>query len=445
MAAHRYWRVNLVQAYDGGSTVELSEFWLLFNGSRVDAGATLTSDVAPVSGLLSNLSDNNTATGAVLTVGTVLQWDFGGSPSDADDIRLGSADAPGRFPFNYTMQWSDDGSSWTDVSPLTWAPWAPKWPGQRAMTSYFNPAGWNPSSKGLGNTHVEFSDITLAFRPSASGSGTISGRNKRSDGVRQFEIEASGVGNGFYVGVRTPDTTGLMGSVDGAGVGYLGNTGQKYLGGTLSAYGSTFSVGDVIGVVVDFSTGSVTFYKNGVSQGVAAVLGAGKTLVPAQEENVGNVRQYRIRENGFTYPVVGAEPWVPVTAIERTAFGGVIDIATMRNGGHSLGYETTRLVQTTGGRPNYLFDPAARGRIVGTVKRKDTPDNVPLSRRVRLYRDRDGMLIAETWSDAAGNYQFDYIEENESYTAIAHDHTYFYRAVAADNLSLANGTLELIP
>lgn len=95
-------------------------------------------------------------------------------------------------------------------------------------------------------------------------------------------------------------------------------------------------------------------------------------------------------------------------------------------------------------RPNFFFDPNARGRIVGTVKRKDTPANVPLARRVRLYRDRDGMLISETWSDANGDYVFEWIEEGEAYTTLAHDYTHFHRAVAADNLTLANGSVELM-
>lgn len=117
---------------------------------------------------------------------------------------------------------------------------------------------------------------------------------------------------------------------------------------------------------------------------------------------------------------------------------------SISNGGHALGFETTRIVSPTRARPNFYFDPNARGRIVGTVKRKDTPENVPLSRRVRLYRDRDGMLIAEKWSDAAGNYQFDYIEEGEAYTVIAHDYTKTYRAVVADNINLENGSIILL-
>ena len=93
---------------------------------------------------------------------------------------------------------------------------------------------------------------------------------------------------------------------------------------------------------------------------------------------------------------------------------------------------------------NFFFDPNARGRIIGTVKRKGTPDNVPLARRVRLYRDVDGLFVAETWSNAAGDFVFENIEENVSYTTIAYDYEHNYRAIAADNLNLVSGAVELM-
>jgi len=79
----------------------------------------------------------------------------------------------------------------------------------------------------------------------------------------------------------------------------------------------------------------------------------------------------------------------------------------------------------------------AAGRIVGTVKEKNTPTNVPLRRRVRLYRERDGALIRETWSDAAtGAYVFEGLNETEEYTAMSYDHTRDKRAVVADRVPL---------
>ena len=67
-------------------------------------------------------------------------------------------------------------------------------------------------------------------------------------------------------------------SLGGAGTGYIGiyngtaqwwyqNDGQKYLNGTSSAYGATWTTGDNIGVAFDDTTGTLTFYKNGASQG----------------------------------------------------------------------------------------------------------------------------------------------------------------------------------
>jgi len=88
-----------------------------------------------------------------------------------------------------------------------------------------------------------------------------------------------------------------------------------------------------------------------------------------------------------------------------------------------------------------LFDAehGGRGRIVGTVKNKGTPD-YPVSRRVRLLRKRDGVLARETWSDAAGNYVFDHLRHDLTYVVMSHDHTGLYNAVIDDAI-----TPDLIP
>jgi len=49
---------------------------------------------------------------------------------------------------------------------------------------------------------------------------------------------------------------------------YISN-GNKFNGTTSSSYGATFNNGDVIGIAFDATNGTLTFYKNGVSQGVA--------------------------------------------------------------------------------------------------------------------------------------------------------------------------------
>lgn len=77
----------------------------------------------------------------------------------------------------------------------------------------------------------------------------------------------------------------------------------------------------------------------------------------------------------------------------------------------------------------------AAGVIAGTVMVDGTPD-YPVARRVRLYRDSDGALIAETWSDGStGAYSFAGINRSMAYTVLALDHTHNFRAVVADNLT----------
>ncbi|QGW82927.1 LamG domain-containing protein [Variovorax paradoxus] len=88
----------------------------------------------------------------------------------------------------------------------------------------------------------------------------------------------------------------------------------------------------------------------------------------------------------------------------------------------------------------------AEGRLVGTVKEKSLPANLPLKRRVRLVRERDGATVGETWSDATtGAYVFTNIDAAEAYSVVTYDYLHNYRAVIADNLSVASGGVELVP
>ena len=103
----------------------------------------------------------------------------------------------------------------------------------------------------------------------------------------------------------------------------------------------------------------------------------------------------------------------------------------------------TRLGPETGAIKDMVTGQLGQGigRVRGTVKRKDSPANAPLKRRVRLVRERDGLVVREAWSDAAtGEYDFKYIDELQTWTVIAYDHEHNFRAVIADNL-----TPELLP
>ena len=91
--------------------------------------------------------------------------------------------------------------------------------------------------------------------------------------------------------------------------------------------------------------------------------------------------------------------------------------------------------------PAFDIYDAGRGRIVGTVKEKNTPANTPLKRRVVQLSMPGSRAIRETWSDpVTGAYEFTELATDRTYTVISYDHTGIYRGVVADNL-----TPELMP
>jgi hypothetical protein len=68
--------------------------------------------------------------------------------------------------------------------------------------------------------------------------------------------------------VTDTNYSNYLGSVS-AGYGYDTSNGFKYNNGSGAAYGATLTNGDIVGVAFDADAGSLTFYKNNTSQGVA--------------------------------------------------------------------------------------------------------------------------------------------------------------------------------
>ena len=53
---------------------------------------------------------------------------------------------------------------------------------------------------------------------------------------------------------------------------------------------------------------------------------------------------------------------------------------------------------------------------------------------MQLISENTRVLVAETWSDADGNYRFELLDSAQRYTVVSYDHKQMYRAVIADNL-----------
>jgi len=90
---------------------------------------------------------------------------------------------------------------------------------------------------------------------------------------------------GFGIAIGSASTQSWGGSQ--TGVYIYESDGLKYLSGTGSSYGATFATGDIIGVAFDADAGTLTFYKNNVSQGQAASGLTSGPYFPAVTRTVG--------------------------------------------------------------------------------------------------------------------------------------------------------------
>lgn len=446
MAANRYWRAVCLVPY-GMDGLALSEFHLLLAGVRVDAPATLTASTLPTEGAVGNIKDDALGTSARWAQADlstlVLQWDFGGAPTDVSDIQL-AGDSDTRFLLSVGIQGSSDALEWVEALTRTGI----AWPGPGAKTSLSDPAAkWDRYNAGSGVV-VGADEGLMVSRIGTTGHGMVS----YAAGIMQFEVTVVSMDLGAaVVGVCTTSAglEDVLGNLSNC-YGYA-SSGQKYLAGAITDYSATYTTGDTIGVVVDFAVGSLTFYKNGVSQGVAAATTMkAKVLFPAASNNSYSQiqsSQLRLRSRDFLYPVAGASPWIGVPSLSKNRVPGGI-AATSVPGDVRPSSDVTEF-----GIPSVVPTPATTafdgltgvfgkgvGRIAGTVKEKGTPD-APVYRKVRLIREVDGLQLREVWSHpVTGAYSFDYVDEQQLFTVLSYDHTGDFRAVVASGL-----TPELIP
>jgi SPRY domain len=440
MAAHRYWRAVGLEAYGTGD-LELSCFHLLdVAGVRVDAAATITSSSAPTTGALANLQDDDLSTAARWSAQSVarltLNWDFGGSPVSVVDTLL-AGDSEVSFLLITKIQYSDDASAWVDsviFAGITW-------PGVGAKTSSVNPTNtWSKYDRGTNST-ISDDQLTLGTWSSTSGRGLVA----KSTGKCQFEVTLVTLSTNADFGIGVATAAANINTYPGAVGGSFGynRNGQKDLAGVPAAFGATFTSGDVIGVVVDFDVGSLTFYKNGVSQGVASATGMlGLTLLPiAGMSSGGTLISYStLKGMNLAYPVTGVSEWSSPPQIKRNPVQGRVAAFDSVPVGTSVpiiygSIKVLEMVNNTvqsGAIKDYTTGVlgTGRGRVQGTIK--ETPSS-SVYRKVRLIRENDGLLIREMWSDpATGVYDFKFVDELQKFTVLSYDHTGAFRAVVAD-------------
>jgi hypothetical protein len=141
-------------------------------------------------------------------------------------------------------------------------------------------------------------DVSIAAQPIVPGTMGV------TSGKWYWEIiPGSTTSGGWQVGVVTNQANlSLIIGADAYGWAYVDDA-RKRTNGTPSAYGASFTTNDVIGVALDMDAGTITFYKNNVSQG-QAFSGITGTVFPAistQSASLTSTASANFGQRPFTY------------------------------------------------------------------------------------------------------------------------------------------------
>jgi len=139
----------------------------------------------------------------------------------------------------------------------------------------------------LSNGNLQFSATS-----SINGVSYTKGTQGVSSGKWYWEVTPTDVGGGlnFATGIVLASSSVVStGTINLVTDGYVYHSdGNKYSGGSSSAYGATLANNDVVGVALDLDAGTLTFYKNNTSQGTAYT-GLSGTFSPLVTLHTGGV------------------------------------------------------------------------------------------------------------------------------------------------------------
>lgn len=158
-------------------------------------------------------------------------------------------------------------------------------------------ATWNPADKGV-NITLSGGNLTLQNVVDGIARSTIG----KTSGKWYWEITPSATGLDTGVASSSASLTQYLG-VDANGWSFYGDAGgSKVNNNVFTAYGAPTTGGDVIGVLLDMTAGTIAFRKNGADLGVAfsgltgaIFAAAGSSGGPNQTANFG--------ATAFAYPV----------------------------------------------------------------------------------------------------------------------------------------------
>lgn len=237
---------------------QTSGLWALFDGEMAEVNFVDGQALAPTAFGASSIYNQWLPIRYAGTYGTNgFYLPFTNTASTSTLVADSSGNANNWTPNNISLTAGSTYDSLTDVPTLT-------------STTVANYATWNPL-KLQGNAAT---DGNLKATMTAGGPPYVAGYGVRStvgiplSGKWYAEIIPVTADAADGIGITDINTWNTDVNTIGNNTVYYRQTGTKYVNGVNNvAYGLSYSASDVIGVAVDITGGTVTFYKNNASQG----------------------------------------------------------------------------------------------------------------------------------------------------------------------------------
>ena len=175
-----------------------------------------------------------------------------------------------------------------------------------------------------------------------------------SSGKWYWEYQYNGGATGGLTGIAraelNPQSVWL--GQNSSGFGYFGGNGSKYNGSGGVAYGASWTTTDILGVALDMDAGTLTFYKNNTSQGVAFTGLSGLFVPAAGNSTTDDAGIFNFGQRPFAYtPPTGFKALNTQNLPEPT----VVDGGEYFNAVLYTGTGSTRSVSGVGFQPDFVW------------------------------------------------------------------------------------------
>ena len=222
-------------------------------------------------------------------------------------------------------------------------------------------------------------------------SDSVTGTFGPASGKWYFEVTVDSITTNAYIGIADQTLFVDTSSFSYSQVYVYLATAVKGGNGSTSSYGATYGAGDVIGVAYNLDAGEITFYKNGVSQGVAfnSGFGSGYNYRPFSFSQGGG-QTFNFGQRAFAYtPPTGFKALNTANLPEPTIKDGSKYFDTKLYSGTSASQSITGLgfspdfvwiKSRNEGYAHYFFDAVrTAGKYLTNNTNAETTDSTTLS------------------------------------------------------------------